>query len=469
MSNHALEQLLFGNVKKENVIADDRVCVGFSTALEAIEKLKDCFEAHRARGIGCLAVTVKNDVNHALIVLALIAKRINFFVHSSNAANLGIPHFCDARLVLDAEGVEVLQLAQAITLQKNSEYTGQQGMLKPASGAVIFASSGTTGTPKYVYYQSDKLIRNAVKCIERFGVTTTGRVLVPVPISHMYGMGVGMLPAIIAGASLCLVEKNNVVKLIGKLAQFTPDLTLLTPPVCRMLLLLNKKNNAGGIYITAGDRLKKEAHRDFEANYGKLINLYGCTELGAIATSGSDSTAAERAEGIVVPLKEVKVRIAHPEKGEISCRHDACFDFYINGSGEEIRARETDDSFYNTKDLGLAAEDGKFKVLGRIDHCINRNGFLVSLQEVESAIEQVFAEFNQVVVLSSDAERIAGKALIAVCETRKDYRPDIHNIRSLCKDRMPNHWVPDEFHFVTDLPKLNNGKLDRNALTKLYA
>ena len=292
--------------------------------------------------------------------------------------------------------------------------------------------------------------------------------LVPVPVTHMYGLGVGLLPGVITGAEICLIEKNNVLKLFDKFRSFRPDTTLLTPTTCEMLLQLNKPVAKKQIFVTAGARLSRNLHESFEEKIGKLINLYGCTELGAIATSNPKSEKEERIEGALYPMNGVKVKLNKANKGEIICKHPAGFDFYLDKLGHKIPFGFTQGGWYRTRDMGKIAEDQSISVLGRTDFCVNRNGFLTSLLDIETQMEAFIQDISKVIVIADEKETIMGPNLLAFCQLKAGKSLDIHAARNICRDHLAKHIIPDEFYFVEELPKLSNGKPDRVGLKTAY-
>jgi acyl-coenzyme A synthetase/AMP-(fatty) acid ligase len=404
--------------------------------------------------VACLAMATENTVSGVLMILYLLSRRINVFLLPPQApVEKGIPFFCDRILSVDGE------CADRPILRDHPAFDGSGGM--PGSGSVFFASSGTTGTPKYVRFDGGNLLCNARNCLERFRYSAASKVLIPVPIGHMYGLGVGLLPALMAGADIRLIDRNNAIKLKEQLASFQPDITLVTPTVIRMMMMLPKRPGRHGIFITAGEKIASKDFRDFESAYGQLFNLYGCTELGAIATS---PTEGQRSDGQLRPLDGVEVRI--DADGQVRCRHNAPFASYIDPHGHPP-ATATEE-WYPTKDIGVTEGARDFRVLGRMDHCVNRSGYLVSLDEIGSCLENLFREIRQAIVLDAGAEKGLTTKLIAVCEVTEEGEVDRDTVRKICQDKLNKQMIPDEFHFVREMPRLSNGKADRALLARRY-
>jgi acyl-coenzyme A synthetase/AMP-(fatty) acid ligase len=282
-------------------------------------------------------------------------------------------------------------------------------------------------------------------------------------------MGVGLLPALAAGASLCLIEKNNVIKFMDSANRFRPTITLITPAFAKMLLKLNKPVEARSLYISAGEKLSPTAYREFESLLGPLYNLYGCTEMGAIAVSPQEENLSmSRQEGMVRALPSVEVVIDGEGGGPILCRHPAGCSSYIDGEGKITSVPNSMDGWYKTMDMGEAAGGGCFYVRGRLDNCINRSGFLVSMDEMAVALERVLPGVSQVVVLKINDPGAAEDRLLAICEAAGDGRPEGPVLKKICRESMNKYQIPDEFHFVGSLPRLQNGKPDRAAMIRAY-
>ncbi|GGB14570.1 class I adenylate-forming enzyme family protein [Puia dinghuensis] len=435
-----------------NPIADQTSCLTYDE-LKGIMQRLDVFFAGQGQ-IACLAMATENTVSGVLMILYLLSRRINVFLLPPQApVDKSIPAFCDRILSVDGEHPD------RPILRDHAEFAGNGDT--PVSGAVFFASSGTTGTPKYVRFDGENLLRNARNCMERFGYSAASKVLIPVPIGHMYGLGVGLLPALMAGASIRLIDRNNAIKLKEQLASFQPDITLVTPTVIRMLLLLPKGQGRHGMFITAGEKIATKDFQDFESAYGPLFNLYGCTELGAIATS---PTEGKKSDGLLKPLDGVEVKI--DADGQVRCRHNAPFASYVDPHGRLLAAAT--EEWYPTKDIGMAEEAGNFRVLGRMDHCVNRSGYLVSLDEVGSCLENLFQGIRQAIVLDAGVTKGLTTKLIAVCEVTEEGAFDADTVRKICKDKLNKQMIPDEFHFIREMPRLNNGKADRALLSRRY-
>ncbi len=451
-----------------NAINDEHSSITYAALSGILEQVDSFFENYKKNEMDCVGVCMQNSVLQAVVILYLMAEEINFFLYSSNSVtDKSIPFFCDTILTADTDGLNVMA---SLSLQPNPGFVKEQAVQPAGAGYVFFASSGSSGPAKYVCYKGSNLINNAKKCVNRFSFHAASRVLVTVPVNHMYGLGAGLLPALIAGAAVRLIEKNNVIKLFTHIAAFKPHTTLITPAITKMILILNKDLSGCRRYITAGEKTDAHTHRNFESRYGTLINLYGCTELGAIATSlPGDVHAESRVMGAVYPLEGVQIMINEGLYSEILVQHDAGFEGYVNREGKIVLPEFTSEGYYRTKDAGNETRQNGFIVSGRIDNCVNRSGFIVSLDEVEAKLKSLFDNFRQVIVFEGESVNGVTPRLMAMCEITDELIPDEKLVKATCNSNMGRYAVPEEFIFVQEMPRLHNGKADRLFIKKNYS
>ncbi|MEO5563919.1 MAG: fatty acid--CoA ligase family protein [Chitinophagaceae bacterium] len=450
-----------------NILSDEHCSVKYQELPVILEELDAFFYNNGGEKITCVAISIQNSVLLAVVILYLLSENKNFFLLPANSASSDkAPFFCDRILTGASNGNDRSTLLSLLVLTKNEGFVKKKHQPDPLSGYIFLASSGTSGPSKYICYNAGNLIENAKKCVTRFTIVNSTKVLITVPVSHMYGLGVGLLPSLVAGAGFRLIERNNIIKLFTNVTEFKPGITLITPALARMVLLSNKKIPHCRTYISAGEKMDPRTHKEFELNNGLLVNLYGCTELGAIATSTTD--AESRFMGTVRPLENVNVMISNEEPGEILVQHDAGFTGYLDDEGIIRPPAMTVPTYYRTKDAGTSAGNGDFIVSGRIDNCVNRSGFLISLDEIESTLKSLFSSFRQVVVFESDVANTILPRLIAVCEIDETNDHDDSRVKIKCKESMSRYSIPDEFIFLLDIPKLNNGKADRLYLKRSY-
>jgi len=327
------------------------------------------------------------------------------------------------------------------------------------------------GVSKIVVHDQAKLMNNARNCVEKYGFAADSRVAVPVPLAHMYGFGAEFLPAVLAGASIDLQDKTNLIKYLDREVRFRPNIVFVTPGMCEMLLKgFKKPRSTYQAVVTSGQRISEELFRAFDPLVGgRLINQYGSTEMGATAACDFSDSLDERATAIGRPMPGVELRIDAREDGsgagDLYCRHPWGFEGYMDEDGEWL-TKASDDGWYKTGDVAMASPGGSHTIVGRADASVNRRGYLVLLSDIERIVEKLDG-VGAVAVVAGKGETEQGQRLAAFCVLRPGAALDGLQVRKRCFEVMPHYAIPDEVRIVAELPLLASGKLDRRGLEAL--
>lgn len=469
MFAEAIRQHAAGGSSRQNSIGSGSNCCTYGQ-LPAIFEAFDAFFAGVPGTGDCLVFRCGNSLPEAVMLLWLLARKKNVLLLPRPGARLkeefaaaDLPQFCETSVLVDANSAQadIGSPASYLAIAANTDFAERSPLLeKREAGALFLRTSGSTAAPKLVMHSQEQLAGNALNCVQRFGLSPHDRLLIPVPIFHMYGLGAAILPGVLAGASIDLLENTNVINYLDRERQFKPTAAFLTPPLIEMLLAARKGTYRYRLAVTAGARINESAYAAFEKRFAPLVNLYGSTELGAVATSNLDDPADVRKLGMIEPLPGVGIRVEE----EILCRHPFGFEAYVDRSGQEIGERS---EWFATRDLGRMGEGTRFKVLDRTDNSINRSGFLLAFAEVESLMEQRIPGIKQAAVFAREGQGIRGKKLLAFCEVQPDAGLDAKEIRARCFAAMMRHMVPDEVIVLDRLPRLPNNKVDRQTFAKI--
>ena len=381
------------------------------------------------------------------------------------------PHFCQHRVSIDffPEQAALEAPETYLSIGLNPSFEEDTAFAGPES-LVCLKTSGSMANPKLVMHSAEKLAGNVTPCIERFQLRASDRVSIPVPIFHMYGLGAGFLPSVITGASIDIQENTNLIKFLDRERAFEPTRAFLTPGLCEMFIKARKSSRRYELVVTAGDRISEANFLRFEKAFGKLINLYGSTELGAIATSNPDDPLGTRAQGFLKPMDGVKLKIIETETridseyehGEIYLAHKHGFMGYYDAGGKPAGRQETADSWFPSRDIAILAPDDQFRIIGRSDNSVNRGGRLLPLAEVETAMEKM-AGVNRVIVIAH-GEGKHGKGMIAFCIPEKPGALAGEDIKKHCFAVLPGFAIPDKILVIDAPPRLPNGKIDLQGL-----
>ena len=479
-----LEAIAGSSACQQNFLTDGQFTVSYRALPNALTAFTAYFATYGIDQKHCLAVECPNTVPGALTLLYLLQQGRSFVLlppseqAEHESAWRPIPQFCHARLVIKraptaAAEAWALQPANFLVVEANPAYQPFAAPDLQAPGYLFLRTSGSMGASKLVVHTHATLVDNAQRCVEQYQYTRHDRLTLPVPIAHMYGLGVGFLPAILAGAAIDLQDQSNLLRYLAHEKRFQPTVTCVTPTLAATLLKGFKTPRHYRLAITATQRINEATFHAFDrAIGGCFVNQLGSSEMGAIAVCSPDDTLADRATTIGKPFPGVQLKVddallrANDEPtadgvGELYCRHPAGFVGYVDESGRWLQ-RQTAGDWYRTGDLANCLPNGYFQITGRAGNSMNRRGYLVHFAEIERQMEQI-AGLEQVVVVGKGA----AEQLTAFCVLGNPALMTDAQIREQCFEHLPNYAIPDTVLLLDALPLLPSGKVDRQRLTVL--
>ncbi|MGS0740249.1 Pls/PosA family non-ribosomal peptide synthetase [Glaciimonas sp. GG7] len=211
----------------------------------------------------------------------------------------------------------------------------------------------------------------------------------------------------------------------------------------------------------------------------QIFNTYGPTEITVSA-----SLAALRANEPVtigVPLPNYGMLIIHPaiENGLKLLPRGEVGELCITGPGvaagylgrPDLTAEkfltnpwtcgEHDGRLYRTGDLARIDADGRVQCLGRTDDQVKIRGFRVELGEIEEVLARQPGVGTAAVVLRNED---GIDQLIAFIVAENGTTLITATLRNSLSKLLQPYMVPGFFEYMTEMPRLTSGKIDRKAL-----
>jgi amino acid adenylation domain-containing protein len=118
-----------------------------------------------------------------------------------------------------------------------------------------------------------------------------------------------------------------------------------------------------------------------------------------------------------------------------------------------------DARMYRTGDMVRYLPDGNLQYLGRTDEQVKTLGMRIELGEIEAALS-VHPDVKEAAVTVEGRE-----SLVAHVVSGEQLATSGAELGAFLKMRLPHYMVPAVFRFVSALPRLPNGKVDRLALS----
>ena len=345
------------------------------------------------------------------------------------------------------------------------------------SPAVLQFSGGTTGTPKAVVALHRNLVANSLQFREWLHNLKEGQehFLTVIPLSHVYGMVIGLNVGLAMGAAIHLLPDARDTHAILECIQ-SQNISFY-PGVPAMYFAINQNPEVrAGHYslrsikacISGSAPLDPEIRKTFEAlTGGKLVEGYGLSEAPT-ATHCNPILGENRSGSIGLPLPDVDSKIVPLPGyakgiGELWVRGPQVMPGYFEQVEETQLAFSA--GWLKTGDIGRMDRDGYFYLLGRNKDLIKVSGNQVWPREVE----EVLAQLPQVkeAAVAGIPDLAKGERVKAWVVLREGQFIEEQRIIDFCRDSLAHFKVPGEIVFVPALPRTPVGKLLRRELVNL--
>ena len=341
--------------------------------------------------------------------------------------------------------------------------------LESSDIAIVSATSGSTGTPKGVMLSQQALTASASAFGDRFG--TNNRWVVSMPAHRIAGIMVLVrswfhnspfeIDPSVGGARTFEAAAFAATTMRAVRESNKDGRALMVSLVPTQIARLLESGSVGIEALQSYDLVLSGAAATSQPMLNKLRELgikvsvsYGMTETcGGCVFDGRPLDGVKISLGTKDDVEPGRVTISGP----------------VAASGYRLRPDLDAVSFISgqiqTHDVGKLDSSGLLHILGRLDDVVTVGGVNVALSAVESLIRHHPA-IEDVAVIDLQDE-LWGSIPIAYAVTRT-HVPDTSNliseIQSTIRDQIGRAAVPRTVQFVSALPMLDSGKIDRISL-----
>jgi fatty-acyl-CoA synthase len=387
----------------------------------------------------------------------------------------------------DADRSEIGRLPNALRYEELMEEAGPGEFdypeLDERQAAALCYTSGTTGNPKGVLYshRSISLHSSATLMTDANGLSRADRVLAVVPMFHANAWG---LPygAALAGADLILPDRFLGAEHLAKLiAKERPTQMGCVPTIFADLLRyadehpdvdLSSLSNAA----CGGSAVPRQLMKDFEERHGvRIFQAWGMTETSPVATYSrpregehDDAYWDDRArQGR--PLPWVELRLIDDGGREVAWDGESTGEIEVRGPWiaagyfrEESGSEKFDAGWLRTGDIAAVDEKAFVQITDRTKDVIKSGGEWISSVELENELMS-HPDVVEAAVIAKPDERWAERPLCCVV-LREHADATAEDLVEHLRGRVARWWLPDEFAFVSEIPKTSVGKFDKKVL-----
>lgn len=365
--------------------------------------------------------------------------------------------------------------AGKVVLQQMSSPSMAALWRERSAGVVIeMLSSGTTGKPKRIRLERDKL-NQSLWTGSLYETPDPSKVIVkPIatihvaPLVHIGGLW-SSLYNLYNGRQLALLERFEVDRWHELVLQHRPKFAALPPSALRMVLERNypRADFETLVAIRSGtapvDPSLIVAFRD---RYGvAVLDTYGATEFaGGVAgwTMRDFRACWDAKRGSVGRANTgVELRIVDRDTFQVLAPDAAGL---LEVKSEQIGSEK---GWVRTADLAKIDADGFLFILGRADSVINRGGFKIAPERVQAALAEHPAIRDAAVVGIAD-ERL-GQVPVAAIELAADQVfPGADALKTFLRTRLKPYEIPVSYRVVAALPRTPSQKVSQPSVQALF-
>jgi fatty-acyl-CoA synthase len=358
-------------------------------------------------------------------------------------------------------------------------------------GAMICYTSGTTGKPKGVLYSHrSSTLHTLVACMrDTLGISGADAVLPVVPMFHANAWGIPFA-AVATGAKLVFPgPKLDPTSLLDLLSGEKVTLAAGVPTIWLGILALLDANKGrwdlSALRATAigGSAAPPAMIEGFRKRHGlTVIHAWGMTETSPVGTLAlvrhalrdvDDARRLEIESGQGYPVPFVEHRHVGPDgkplrwdgatMGELEVRGPWIAASYI---GDADPSKFTADGWFKTGDIVLIDAEGYMRITDRAKDVIKSGGEWISSVDLENALMSHPAVLEAAVFAARhprwDERPVAAIVLKEGQKATKD------ELRAHLAPRVAKLWQPDEYLFLSKIPRTSTGKFLKTRLREEY-
>jgi acyl-coenzyme A synthetase/AMP-(fatty) acid ligase len=352
-------------------------------------------------------------------------------------------------------------------IENTDEEEDLSGYSDPLAPARLFSTSGTTGTTRYICYEADKLESLATRK-SSYNFVGQDHVLSLFPFSSGQNYRLA-LKNLHQGQTFYALDSGGVPALA--LIRDNPIRTLYASPL-QVSVLLDIQNQTKidlpslNTVILAGSPPSEKLIERIKSQLNcRIFNSYGSTEAGNIGFV-EITDGVKNSLGFDLIHEDVNLEVVDENNnpvptlavGKIRYRKsNTAASYYKN---PEATAQFFKDGYFYPGDLGFIDQEGRLVLEGRSSDVINLGGVKVNPERIESIALAQLAVRDCAVFARINTSGIEELAIALVVDA--DFKKDAFEKAMAAKLVNPIRQID----VVASIPRNENGKIQRNLLTK---
>ena len=341
------------------------------------------------------------------------------------------------------------------------------GALDPAArdDLLLAYTSGTTGEPRGALHTHMAMQANIDAAIDAQGLDGATRTLAVLPLFHVGGLCIQVLPTLAAGGVVRLQPRFDPDAWFDDVAVWRPTTSLLVPATMRALVehsRWSRSDLSSLAFINSGSQIVPRALIDaFHARGVPVCQVYGATETGPVTLVLRPQEALMHPGGVGRPALGVQVRLGErgdTSEGEVQVRAPNLARAYHGLPGDSAFAG----GWFRTGDLARVDEQGWYTIVGRSKELIISGGENIHPAEIEQVALTHGTVAEAAAVGLPDARW--GEVPVLAVVPQPGACVDLDALRRQFDGALARFKHPRRIVVLDALPKTALGKVQRAAL-----
>jgi len=341
----------------------------------------------------------------------------------------------------------------------------------PAAGhepgdVLLVYTSGTTGSPKGAVHTAAGMMANIAAAIDAQGLDASTRTLAVLPMFHVGGLAIQVLPTLAAGGTVRLHERFDPGAWLHDVAAWRPTTSLLVPAVMRAIVEHPDWPHADLSslrYLNSGSQIVPPALiRAFHARGVPVCQVYGSTETGPVSIVLRPDEAMAHVGAVGRPALGVQLRLGGD--GEILLKAPQLLRGYHDSAVPAFDAQ----GWFHTGDLAVMHDDGMVEVVGRSKELIISGGENIHPGEIEGLVE-TFPEVAECAVIGLPDARWGEVPVLAWVPRGGRTALDLATVHARLDGQIARFKWPRQLVALDRLPRTPLGKVVRGDLQRQVA
>jgi len=347
-------------------------------------------------------------------------------------------------------------------------------------------TGGTTGPPKGAMLSHRNCVSN-MKSIQAWlqWEEADGILLSGFPMFHIAGLTVCESAIALGWTQILIANPRDAQHICNEMKKYEPTVLVNVPSLYQILINFRKfkrlDHSKIRMCVSAASPFPKESQIALESivGEGKLLELYGMTELSPVATM-NPSIGKKQLGTVGLPIQNVELKLVDPDTGEIVPLGEAgeiCVRGPLVMQGYYLKPEETkkaidQNGYMHSGDVGIMAEDGYLRIVDRTKDMLIVGGYKVFSAKVEDTLAQHPAIGMIALVGEPNPDRPGSEIVNAYIQLDPEYQYDGNeeklkeDIISFAKDNCAPYEVPKKIHIMKEIPLTAVGKIDKKVLRK---